>query len=289
MSIVVNTNTSSFLVQRSLSVATGEIGKSLERLSTGYRINRAADDAAGLVISESLRSQARGAAQAASNAQTGVNLLQTAEGDLGIIHENLQRMRDLAVQAANGTYGTTERAAVEQEVQARIDEIDRIAKSSKFNTINLLAGDSSGDKLVLQTGPDNTDNLNTISINYGVNDALGSATSSSLSVKLTTGTGTDATFASSDNVRSYISKIDSAIATISTKRAKIGSLQNRLESAVKSLSIKQENMSAAESRIRDVDVAKEAASLTKNQILQQASAQLLAQANQAPQIALSLL
>ncbi|MFH0702255.1 MAG: flagellin [bacterium] len=278
MSIVVNTNVSSFLIQRSLSSATGEIGKSLEKLSTGYRINRAADDAAGLTISETLRAQARGASMAASNAQTGVNLLQTAEGDLGIIHDNLQRVRDLAIQAANGTNATAERSAIESEVQARINEIDRIANSSSFNTIKLLNGDNT--TIALQIGSSSAASLNALTIG----SPLQKADSSSLGL-----TSISTAFASSAAAGSFISLVDTAISTVSTRRSTIGSLQNRLDSAIKSLAIKQENMSASESRIRDIDVAKEAASLTKNQILQQASASLLAQANQAPGIALSLI
>ncbi|MFH0702346.1 MAG: flagellin [bacterium] len=278
MSIVVNTNVSSFLVQRSLSTATGDISKSLERLSTGYKINRAADDAAGMVISESLRAQARGAAMASQNVQSGVNLLQTAEADLGIVLDNLQRIRDLAIQAANGTNATSERGAIESEVQARIEEIDRIANSSAFNTIKLLNGDNT--TLSLQVGTNATASLNTLTIG----SPLQKADSSSLGL-----TSISSSFASATAAASFVSLVDTAINTVSTRRSTIGSLQNRLESAIKSLAIKQENMSASESRIRDVDVAKESASLTKNQILQQASASLLAQANQAPSIALSLI
>jgi flagellin len=281
MGIVVNTNVSSILVQRSLGSATNEISKSLEKLSTGFKINRAADDAAGLVISESLRAQARGSAQASSNAQTGVNLLQTAEADLGIIQENLQRVRDLTVQAANGTYGTTERSAIYSEVSARTQEIDRIAKSSAFNTIKLLDGTNTS--LVLQIGSGSAASLNALSIG----SPLGKATSSTLGLGTTT--AVSAAFTTSTAAASFLSKIDTAIGTVSTRRSDIGSLQNRLESAIKSLAIKQENMLAADSRIRDTDVSKEAAGLTRNQILQQASASLLAQANQSPQIALSLL
>jgi len=281
MGIVVNTNTSSTLVQRSLGTATNEIGKSLEKLSTGFKINRAADDAAGLVISQSLQSQARGASQASSNAQTGVNLLQTAEADLGIIQDNLQRIRDLTVQASNGTYGTTERNAIYSEVKARTEEIDRIAKSSTFNAIKLLDGTNT--TLNLQIGSNASASLNALSIGA----PLGKATSSSL------GLGDTATvssaFATSAKAASFLSSIDAAITSVSTRRSQIGSLQNRLDTAIKSLAVKQENMEASDSRIRDTDVASEAASLTKNQILQQASASLLAQANQAPQIALSLL
>jgi len=285
MSIVVNTNVNSILVQRSLSNSTTEIGKSLQRLSTGYRINKAADDAAGLTISESLKAQARGSQVASSNAQAGVNLLQTAEGDLGIIQDNLQRIRDLAVQAANDTNGTSERTAIEAEVSQRLSEIDRLSKASKFNNISLLDGKG---KVMLQIGSNAEASTNAIDVTpntAGSTNPLARATSSALGVSITAGT-TLATFSAAS---AYIDSIDTAISTVSERRSTIGSLQNRLDSAIQSLSIKYENMSASESRIRDVDVSKEAAALTKNQILQQASATLLAQANSAPQVALTLI
>jgi len=283
MSIVVNTNVNSILVQRSLGTSTNEIGKSLQRLSTGYRINKAADDAAGLTISESLKSQARGAMVASQNAQTGVNLLQTAEGDLGIIQDNLQRIRDLAVQAANDTNGSSERTAIQSEVSQRLDEITRLANGSKFNSVKLLDGTSSS--LNLQIGANAGATTNAIDVASGTNP-LGSATASGLSIEA----GSSAsTFATASAASDYIDTIDAAISTVSSRRSTIGSIQNRLDSAIQSLSVKYENMSASESRIRDVDVAKEAAALTKNQILQQASATLLAQANASPQVALSLI
>ena len=280
MSIVVNTNVSSLVVQQSLSNATQSINSSLEKLSTGYRINSAADDAAGLVISQGLESQQRGSEVASTNAQTGVNLLQTAEGDLGIIQDNLQRIRDLSVQAANGTYSSSERTAIKSEVTARMSEINRIAKSSSFNTINLLDGSHSS--LTLQIGTTSGVALNTLSIGA----PLSKATSSSLGIQQSV---LNAAFNTAAAAASFISVVDTAISNVSTKRAQIGSLQNRLESAIQSLAIKDQNTSAAESGIRDVDIAQESASLTKEQILQQASAALLAQANQAPQIALKLI
>ena len=283
MGIVVNTNVNSILVQRSLGTSTTEIGKSLQRLSTGSRINKAADDAAGLTISESLRSQARGSQVASQNAQAGINLLQTAEGDLGIIQDNLQRIRDLAVQAANDTNGSSERTAIESEVQQRLDEITRLSSASKFNTIGLLDGSASS--LSLQIGANSGSSTNAINVSTGTVNPLGAADASALGVSITLGT----TFATASAASAYIDTIDTAISDVSERRSTIGSIQNRLDSAIQSLSIKYENMSASESRIRDVDVSKEAASLTKNQILQQASAQLLAQANQAPQVALSLI
>lgn len=272
MSIVVNTNVSSILVQRSLKTSTSAIQSSLEKLSTGYRINKAADDAAGLTISESLKAQGRGALVAAANAQTGINLLQTAEGDLAIIQDNLQRIRDLSVQAANGTNGSAERTAIQSEVQQRVTEINRLSDSSAFNGIKLLDGSSS--ELSLQIGANSNPSLNSISITSGTNP-LGKADVSSLGMTTALSTAFNTTGAAA----SFISQIDTAISTVSERRSTIGSLQNRLESAIQSLNIQYENMSASESRIRDVDVASEAAKLTRNQILQQASATLLAQAN----------
>ena len=282
MGIVVNTNVSSILVQRSLNTATNAVSRSLEKLSTGYRINRAADDAAGLTISEALKSQARGSAVAAANAQAGVNLLQTAEGDLAVIQDNLQRIRDLAVQAANGTNASTERDAIKSEVSQRVSEINRIANSSSFNAIKLLDGSQTTVSLQIGANYDSA-NLSLNSLTIGSPLAAADASTLGINDDLT------ASFASSTAAASYISAVDTAIATISTRRSTIGSLQNRLESTIQSLAIKGENMAASESRIRDVDVAKEAAQLTKGQILQQASASLLAQANQAPSIALSLI
>jgi len=287
MSIIINTNVNSLLVQTSLSSATNNIGKSLERLSTGYKINRAADDAAGLTISQSLESQSRGSMVATANAQTGINLLQTAEGDLGMIQDNLQRIRDLAVQAANDSNGTSERNAIKSEVSQRLDEISRLAKASKFNNKQLLNGDVT--TFHLQIGTNATASLNSIDIAStagGKKNPLATATATALSVDLTKNS---TAFDGYTEASAYIDTIDDAISDISERRSTIGSYQNRLETAIQSLNIKYQNISSASSRIRDVDVAKEAASLTKNQILQQASAQLLAQANSAPQVALTLI
>ena len=286
MSIMINTNINSIVVQHSLSKATGSIGNSLERLSTGYKINRAADDAAGLTISQGFESQARGSQVATSNAQTGVNLLQTAEGDLGIIQDNLQRIRDLSVQAANDSNGTSERDAIKAEVKQRLNEITRIAQASKFNNKELLNGNAG--TIHLQIGSNSETSTNSIEITKGAKNPLAAAQSSDLGVDFDAN-ATDNPFTGYGRASTYIQTIDDAISTISERRSTIGSFQNRLDSAIQSLNVKYQNMSASESRIRDVDVASEAASLTKNQILQQASAQLLAQANSSPQIALSLL
>jgi len=285
MSIVVNTNVSSLMVQQNLSNATSKINQSLERLSTGYKINSAADDAAGLTISQGLTSQSNGDSVASTNAQTGVNLLQTAESDLGIIQENLQRIRDLTVQAANGTYGSSERSAIKAEVGQRIQEISRIANSSSFNSIKLLNGTCSN--LSLQIGANYVANqlsLNSLNIGAG----LAGATATQLG--LCTGPQSlDISYATSASSASYISKIDAAITTVSSRRSTIGSIENRLQSAIQSLTTQRQNVDSANSLIMDTNIAQETSNLTKNQILQQASSSLLSQANQEPQLALSLL
>ena len=281
MGIIVNTNIASMMVQQNLSNATSSIRQSVERLSTGSKINSAADDAAGLSISQSLQAQVRGTTVAQTNAQTGVNLLQTAEGDLGVIQTNLQRIRDLSVQAANGTYGTAERTAILSEVQQRINEISRTANSSAFNSIRLLNGTST--TLSLQIGANynaSATSLNTLTIGT----PLKSATATQLGLG-----SASAYFINSIKAASFISLVDTSISTISANRSTIGSLQNRLSSAINSLSVRNTNLTAAESQITDTDIAQESASLTKEQILQQASASLLTQANSAPKIALTLL
>lgn len=286
MGIVVNTNVSSMIMQRNLSSSTRAVDSSLEKLSTGSRINRAADDAAGLTISEGLRSQVRGTEVAKGNAQTGINLLQTAEGDLSIVMDNLQRIRDLSIQAANGTNATAERDAIKSEVEQRAKEITRIANSSAFNKIKLLDGSQSS--LSLQISPDfksGKASLNTLSIG----STLASVTATTLGINTSDTKFLTNSFASSGAAASFIGLVDAAIKTVSTNRATIGAYQSRLESAISSMAVRNENLMASESRIRDVDVAKEAAELTKNQILQRASSSLLAQANQAPAIALSLI
>lgn len=255
MGIVVNTNVSSMLLQRSLGNASGGVQDSLAKLSTGSRINRASDDAAGLTISESLTSQARGSSVAQANAQNGVNLLQTAEGDLSIVMDNLQRIRDLSIQAANGTNATAERDAIKEEVTQRAKEISRIANSSQFNKINLLDGTATS--LSLQISPNfkaGQASLNTLSIS----SPLTSATATSLGINSSDANFMTNSFASSGAAASFIGLVDAAIKTVTTNRTVIGSLQSRLQSTIQSLSIRQENMAASNSRIRDVDVAKEA-------------------------------
>lgn len=282
MSIVVNTNVSSLMVQRNLNAANTNVGKTIERLTTGYKINRAADDAAGLSISQNMLSQVNGTQVAQENTQHGINLLQTAEGDMSVIQDHLQRIRDLAVQAANGTYSTSEKTMLAQEVQARFKEITRIANVSQFSDIPLLSVDNNS-ALVLQVGANSgVDNQ------LDISDALVKMTATALDANFSE-TGITAAFATSQAASNFIGTIDKAIDKVSDARSKIGAYQNRLESTLDSLAIKNENLSASLSELRDADIAKEAAELTKQQILQQSSATLLAQANSNPSIALSLL
>jgi len=288
MSVVVNTNVASLIAQRNLSANTTSLSKSIERLSSGYRINRAADDAAGLSISENLRGTIRGGKQAINNIQDGINMLQIAEGGLSVINENLQRIRELCIQGANDTNASAERNAILSEVTARLSDIDRIAKSSKFNNINLLNGTANA---ILQIGAGSELSTNTISIQ---NSVLARATVSSigtaasvngltLSSSVTGGTWT------SQAIRGYLNVLDAALTDISSRRSNIGAYQNRLESALNNLEVATENVQAADSRIRDLDVAKETSNMTKYQVLQQASASVLAQANNLPSVALRLL
>ena len=286
MSIVVNNNIASLIAQRNLSTNSGNLVKSIERLSSGFRINRASDDAAGLSISENLRGQIRGNKQAINNIQDGINLLQIAESSLSVINENIQRIRELAVQAANDTNSSVEKDAILCEVNARLSDIDRIAKATKFNNIKLLDGTASA---VLQVGADSELSTNTIEIENAVlSRATVSCIGTSASANGLALTATGANW-SSNGIRLYMDVLDAALSDITTRRSNLGAYQNRLESALENLTIMNENIQNAESRVRDLDVAKETANMTKYQILQQASASVLAQANALPQVALKLL
>ena len=281
MALVVNTNVTSNIVQRNLTAANSSVNTSIERLSTGFKINRASDDAAGLAIAQGFKSQSSGTLVAKDNTQHGINLLQTAEGDLDVIQENLQRIRDLTVQAANGTYSTSEKAMLASEVKARIEEINRLAEVSEFSSIKLLDGSISA--MVLQVGA-NTGENNQLDIS----DALITANASALNSSLTA-SAVETAFKTSEGANDYIEKVDAAIDTVSNARSKIGAYQNRLESTLDSLDVRYENMASSLSTIQDTDVASEAANLTKSQILQNVSVSLLAQANQNPSIALNLI
>jgi flagellin len=267
----VNTNLEAFNAHRSLMLNSARLAKSMERLSSGYRINRAADDAAGLGISERMRSQISGIAQASRNAQDGISLVQTAEGSMQEIHSILHRIRDLAVQYNNGVYDANGRAAITAEVAQLSSELGRMISSSSFAGTPLLNG---GVLATLQVGPNNGDTI----IVTGV-DALASI-------------GTEVErFASADATVTLIDlqQIDDAINALAQDRAMMGGVQNRLEYTVSSLGVYEENLMAAESRIRDVDMAKEMTELTRLQILQQSGTAMLAQANMLHSSVLSLL
>ncbi|MDI6869875.1 MAG: flagellin [Bacillota bacterium] len=267
----INNNVEAVNAHRNLAVTALSMSKSMEKLSSGLRITRAADDAAGLAISEKLRSQVKGLNQAIRNAQDGISLIQTAEGALNETHSLLQRMRELAVQAANDTLTASDRTAIDSEMDQLVEEITRIADTTEFNTMKLLDGTFT-DKL-LQIGA-NAGQVLTVSIS--------SATAASLTVNsLQVDTAANASAA--------ISSIDTALNQVSSIRASLGAVQNRLEHTVANLGVASENLLASESRIRDVDMAQEMMNFTKVQILQQAGTAMLAQANAAPQTVLQLI
>mgnify|MGYP000762801708 CR=1 FL=1 len=269
--MVVQHNLSAINTNRQMGVVTNALQKSTEKLSSGYKINRAADDAAGLSISEKMRSQIRGLNKAASNAQDGISLVQVAEGALNETHSILQRMNELATQAANDTNTSTDRNALQQEMDQLTSEIDRIRSTTQFNSMNLLDGTFTGKNL--QVGA-----LSGQSISI----SIGNMNASSLKIsglKVSSFSAAGAAMAS----------IQAAINSVSTQRSKLGALQNRLEHTINNLNTTSENTSAAESRIRDVDMATEMVEYSKNNILAQAGQSMLAQANQANQGVLSLL
>jgi flagellin len=284
MPINVNTNVQSLNAQRLLSKNTMGLNKSLEALASGFRINKSSDDAAGLQISEVLRSQIRGSEKANDNVQDGINVLNTADGSLSTITDNLQRMRELSVQGANDTLNVDQRSAINKELKQLTADISRIANSTEFNGKKLF---SSVTNYKIQVGAESASATNVLDIG-GTNSALGTLQATSLGLQnpgavMQVGVGTNA------SALKAISTIDKALQTVGNRRASIGAMTNRLSSAAQNLSISIENFSASESRIRNVDVAKESAEMTKNQILQQAAATVLGQANQAPQLALKLL
>jgi flagellin len=262
MSLRVNTNIEAFDAHRNLQQTQYALGKSMQKLSSGLRINSAADDAAGLAISEKMTAQINGTDQAQRNAMDGISLVQTAEGAYNEMHSILQRVRELSVQAQNGTLTSSDTAAIDQEVGQLTAELSRISSNTEFNGLAALSG-----TFTLQVGADqgsgNQISFSLTSISFS---SIGSAASSSA-----------------------LSAIDTAITAVSSARSTLGAIQNRLEDAVDNLGVYEENISAAQSRIRDVDVAAETVNFTKLQILSQSGTAMLAQANSAPQNVLSLL
>jgi len=270
--MIINHNIAALNTYRQLSTNNMMAQKSLEKLSSGLRINRAGDDAAGLSISEKMRGQIRGLNQASRNAQDGISLIQTAEGALNETHSILQRMRELAVQAANDTNVTADRNAIKDELDQLSSEITRIANQTEFNTQKLIAATGAYN---FQVGA-NSGQVIALSINKMTATALGVQASKLIVTGYTAATGT-------------ITTINTAIETVSKERSKLGAYQNRLEHTINNLGTGAENLQAAESRIRDVDMAKEMMEYTKMSILQQAATAMLAQANQQPQGVLQLL
>lgn len=274
--MVVQHNLQAANTNRQLGITTSAQAKSTEKLSSGYKINRAADDAAGLSISEKMRSQIRGLNKASSNAQDGVSLVQTAEGALNETHSILQRMNELATQAANGTNTSVDRSAIRAELDQLTSEINRIQSTTQFNTMNLLDGTFSGatKKMKLQVGA-----LSGQSINFSIANMC--ATKIGLKTTLSVSTFTKA--------GSYMKAVQDAIEVVSKQRSAMGAIQNRLEHTIANLDTTSENTQSAESRIRDTDMASEMVTYSKNNILAQAGQSMLAQANQSTQGVLSLL
>jgi flagellin len=285
MGLRIQNNVEAFNAHRQLTGTAAKAAKSMEKLSSGYRINRAADDAAGLAISEKMRGQIGGLAQAQRNAQDGVSLVQTAEGALTEVHSMLQRVRDLKVQYSNGTLDTSDKEAISAEVKQLATEIGKIRSDTEFNGIKLLdgTGGTSG-SISFQVGANAGE-----SISVTTKDITASATSAGMAALQTVGSAATDAAASTAFAGVTLDNIDDAIEKVSSLRAGFGAVQNRLEHRLNNLASYQENLVASESRIRDVDMASEMVDFTKLQILQQAGTSMLAQANQAPQSVLSLL
>lgn len=276
--ISINTNVASLNAQRNLSSTQNRLESNYGRLSTGLRINHAADDAAGLAISERLRSQIRSMTQAERNGNDGISLLQTAEGAMNEVSGVLTRIRELAVQSANGTLGATERTYIDNEKTALLAEVDRIAASTEFNGTNLLNGGAAGVSFTFQIGTHGT-----------ASDTITASISDMSTTTLAGGALAALDLTSQAGAQSALATLDTAIDGVSTARATLGTAQNRLQVTIANLGNARENLSAAQSRIRDVDVASETADMTRNNILTQSGVAVLAQANQMPQIALKLL
>jgi flagellin len=268
MSLRIQNNVEAYNAHRNLVGVNAAVSKSMERLSSGYRINRAADDAAGLSISEKMRGQIKGLAQDQRNIQDGISLVQTAEGALNEVHSMLQRIRELAVEYKNGTLSSTNQTAIQSEVNQLASEIERIGQTTKFNGISLLNGQTTS--VSFQVGANDGETINVAMISLGGASGVGTSYATM-------------------SLATVMANIDTAIDNVSAQRATLGAVQNRLEHTMANVAVYQENLVAAESRIRDVDMAEETVTLTKNQILAQAGTAMLSQANQSGQGVLSLL
>ncbi|MDF2821730.1 MAG: flagellin [Clostridiales bacterium] len=301
--MIINHNISAMNTHRQLTGTTGSLSKSSEKLSSGYRINRAGDDAAGLTISEKMRNQIKGLQQASTNAQDGISLIQTAEGALTEVHEILKTMRQKVVDYGNGTKTADDRNAIFSQLQQSIQEIDRIATTTEFNTMKLFTGkySAAATEMKLQIGANGGQTMGVVvgnmrAFKLGITNSTATVANgfSILMVSANTATGLDMTSTTTGTqiasaVDKTLSRLDTAIKKVSSQRSTLGAYQNRLENTINNLNVSAENLQAAESRIRDVDMAKEIMEHQKNNILLQASQSMLAQANQAPQGVLSLL
>ena len=285
--MIINHNLSAMFADRSLRTVNDDVTKGMEKLSSGMRINRAGDDASGLAVSEKMRSQIRGLERASKNAQDGISFIQTTEGYLQESQDIIQRLRELAVQASNGVYTAEDRMQIQVEVSQLVDEIDRIASHAQFNGLNLLTG---------RFARDNGQNSVTGSMWFHIGSNMdqrvqiyiGTMTSKALGVR-NIGDNTIISMESPDGSNRAIGNIDQALKKVNKQRADLGAYQNRLEHAIKGIDVGAENLQAAESRIRDTDMASEMVNYTKNRILAQAGNAMLAQANQKNQQVLQLL
>ena len=285
--MIINHNLSAMYADRSLRVTQGSLDKSMEKLSSGMRINRAGDDASGLAVSEKMRSQIRGLNQASTNAANGISFIQTTEGFLQESQDIIQRIRELAVQSSNGIYTAEDRMQIQVEISQLVDEVDRIASHAQFNGMNMLTG-----RFARETG----ENIVTASMWFHIGANMdqrervfvGTMTSKGLGVR-NTGDDTILSLSDPDSANRAIGTLDEALKKVNKQRSDLGAYQNRMEHAIKGIDIGAENLQAAESRIRDTNMASEMVSFTKNQILSQAGNAMLAQANQKTQQVLQLL
>lgn len=284
MSVVINTNVDALKIQNILTGSTNKLSSAMERMSSGLKVNSAKDDAAGTVISARMQVQLNGNEIAQKNVQNGSALLATAEGNLDVIQDNLSRIRDLTLQAKNGTYSDDEIKAMQDEVAERIAEIDRVSTSSKYSQLSLFEDSNmAANGVTFQVGS-NADADNTITAKGEIFESVKFST-----LTTRTGVGLNLTKLDKAGMATALSNLDTAINDITARKSLIGSTQNRLESALDTLTTQFENLSSAKSIITDADIAAEASKFTQQQILQQVSTSLLAQANQAPSIALSLI
>ena len=281
MGLRIRTNIESVNAQRSVGNNQADLNSSMEKLASGYRINKSADDAAGLAISESLKAKVRGLAQAKRNASDGISMVQVAEGGLNEVGNILVRLRELAVQASSDTVGEKERGFLDKEYSALVKEVDRISETTEFNGTKLLGPQGKDSGLTIQVGYNNE---KSDALNLTLGDAPDGMSASALGIGETSIGGTDR-----EAIAGNLSKIDDAIYKVTNSRAEIGAMQSRLQTAIGNISVTSENLSAANSRIRDLDYAEETAKMTQSKIMSQSSLSVLTQANQKPEMALSLL